>query len=62
MKKITQNWQLIFGLIGITFGSISFVVGASTTMDNPIKTICLYVMLVSEVLVVLSIVSHFKNN
>ena len=61
MNKKTINYQLISGVIGILLGTISFVIGASTTMDNPIKHVCLYTMMFGEILIIFALLSTIKN-
>ena len=61
MKNTLRNAQMITLFSGIIIGTSAFIVGATMTMDNPIKQNLIFLMGFAELLVIFSLVSIFTN-
>jgi len=57
MKNTLRTAQMITLFSGIMLGTSAFVVGATMTMDNPIKHNLILLMGFAELLVIFSLVS-----
>ena len=61
MKNTLRTAQMITLFSGIILGTSAFIVGASITMDNPIKQNLILLIGFSELLIIFSLVSIFTN-
>lgn len=61
MKNTLRNAQIFTLLSGCTLGTLSFIIGAGLTMDNPIKQNLIFVIGFSELLVIFSLISIFTT-
>lgn len=62
MKKNTlKNAQITTLIFGCLLGTFSFVMGASYTMNNPIKQNYIILIAFSELIVIFSLISIFTN-
>lgn len=61
MKNTLRTAQFITLISGIILGISAFVVGASMTMDNPIKENMIILIGFSELLVIFSLISIFTT-
>jgi hypothetical protein len=61
MKNTLRTAQMITLFSGIMLGTSAFVVGATMTMDNPIKHNLILLMGFAELLVIFSLVSIFTT-
>ena len=61
MKNTLKTAQMITLFSGIILGTSAFVVGATMTMDNPIKHNLVLLIGFSELLIIFSLVSIFTN-
>lgn len=61
MKNTLRNAQIYTLLAGCILGIFAFIMGASTTMQNPMKQNYLILIAFAELLVIFSLISIFTT-